>query len=112
MPRVLAVDIGTSRIKAALFDEKGNMEALADRRLERADSPSRQDARMWYESVCLLLRSMDLTRRIPDAVALTGNMHALLGIGPDGVLRYRRNGFWMEVKTVEYSLRGEVPLLP
>lgn len=34
------------------------------------------------------------------------------GIGPDGVLRYRRNGFWMEVKTVEYSLRGEVPLLP
>ena len=84
MPRVLAVDIGTSRIKAALFDEKGNMEALADRRLERADSPSRQDARMWYESVCLLLRSMDLTRRIPDAVALTGNMHALLGIGPDG----------------------------
>ena len=81
MPEILAVDIGTSRIKCALFDENGRMSHLLSRRLDRASSPNLQNAEVWTETAAALLRELTALPDCPkiDAVALTGNMHALLG---------------------------------
>ena len=82
---IIAVDIGTSRIKAACFDEAGNMRQLLSRRLDRAASPEIQDAGQWLAVAASLLQQ--LTAELPtvaDAVVLTGNMHALLGVDDAG----------------------------
>ncbi len=81
MTNVVSIDIGTSRIKAALFGEDGAMTSLCSRRLDRAGSPNLQKAEEWWEVTAALLR--ELTSEIPEppqAVILTGNMHALLGV--------------------------------
>ena len=87
MPEILAVDIGTSRIKCALFDENGRMSHLLSRRLDRASAPNLQKAEVWTETAAALLRELTALPDCPkiDAVALTGNMHALLGVDSCGV---------------------------
>ena len=85
MSHVLAIDIGTSRIKTACFDESGCMTHLASRRLDRAASPVTQDAQQWYSVTAKLLKqTVEKLSRKPDAVVMTGNMHALLGIDKEG----------------------------
>ena len=82
---IIAVDLGTSRIKAACFDEAGNMTELHSRRISRADSPVTQDAEQWFLLSAELLREINLKLPVPpDAVVLTGNMHALLGVDLSG----------------------------
>ena len=82
---IIAVDIGTSRIKTACFDETGAMRGLLSRRLDRAASPEIQDAEQWFDAASLLLKQLTADLSVsPDAVVLTGNMHALLGIDTDG----------------------------
>ena len=83
--KIIAVDIGTSRIKAACFDELGNMSCLHSLRLDRADSPCTQNAEQWFSVSAQLLREVTAELQTPpDAVVLTGNMHALLGIDGAG----------------------------
>ena len=85
MSSILAIDIGTSRIKAALFTPDGAMPSLLSRRLDRAASPEIQDAETWFETSVRLIR--ELTSKAGnaiDALVLTGNMHALLGVDADG----------------------------
>ncbi len=86
MSHILCIDIGTSRIKAALVDEHGAMPVMKSERINRAASPDTQDALVWRSVTVSLLRSMaqELAQMPPLAVSLTGNMHALLGIGADG----------------------------
>ena len=86
MPSILALDLGTSRIKAALFAPDGTMTALTSKRLDRAASPDLQDAEAWFDVSAMLIREL-VTECGPDvdAAALTGNMHALLGVDADGV---------------------------
>ena len=85
MSEIIAVDIGTSRIKTARFDENGKMTALHSHRLNRAASPETQNAEQWFEVTAELLRKMNEENSFPaDAVVLTGNMHALLGIDAHG----------------------------
>ena len=79
--KIISVDIGTSRIKTACFDESGNMSCLLSKRLDRASSPNIQDADEWFQVTATLLK--ELVEQIgssPDVIVLTGNMHALLGI--------------------------------
>ena len=84
--KIIAIDIGTSRIKCAVFDESGNMGALTSQRLDRAASPNTQDAEQWYSITASLLRQMTMqVDGIIDGIVLTGNMHALLGINRSGV---------------------------
>ncbi len=83
MAEIISIDIGTSRIKAAVFDESGNMTYLVSQRLDRAAAPDTQDAEQWYAVTVSLLQK--ITKHVAaQAVVLTGNMHALLGIGRDG----------------------------
>lgn len=85
MARIVSIDIGTSRIKVALFDETGNMNSLLSRRLDRAASPDTQDAVQWFDVTASLLRKLNSAcPETADAVVLTGNMHALLGVDRDG----------------------------
>ena len=85
MTKIISIDIGTSRVKCALFDEKGTMSGLESLRLKRTESPDTQDADEWFAVVCKLLQTVT-TRAGGDveAVALTGNMHALLGVDATG----------------------------
>ena len=83
--KIIAVDIGTSRIKVACFDEYGNMSCLHSRRLDRAANPTTQDAREWYSVTAELLREVTKKIKTPDAVSVTGNMHALLGVDAVGM---------------------------
>ena len=85
MASIIAIDLGTSRIKTAVFDETGRMTQISSRRLDRAASPDRQDAEAWFTVTADLLRELtaETGNRI-DALVLTGNMHALLGIDADG----------------------------
>ena len=86
MANILAIDLGTSRIKTALFTAEGAMTHLSSRRLDRAASPDRQEAEAWFEVSAGLIRELISQTDAPiDAVAVTGNMHALLGIGGDGL---------------------------
>ena len=84
--KIVAVDIGTSRIKTACFDEAGRMSHLLCRRLDRAASPETQEAEEWFAVAAELLK--ELTAALgtsADAVVLTGNMHALLGVDGGGL---------------------------
>lgn len=83
----LSIDIGTSRIKCAVFDSKGDMLALRSIRLPRAASPDLQEAQVWIDCCVTLLKEMLALPGCPeiDVVALTGNMHALLGVDENGV---------------------------
>ena len=85
MPHILAIDIGTSRVKAALIDAEGKLCGLESKSVSRSDSPDTQSAEEWYalaaECVRLLLTKNPIK---PDAVSLTGNMHALLCIDAQG----------------------------
>ena len=82
---IISVDIGTSRIKTAYFDESGEMSCLLSQRLDRAASPNTQDADEWFSVTAGLLKELVSHCNItPDAVVLTGNMHALLGVDSFG----------------------------
>lgn len=82
----LSIDIGTSRVKCAVFDGNGVMLALHSIRLPRASSPDLQDAQVWIDTCVSLLKKMLAMPVCPeiDVVALTGNMHALLGVDANG----------------------------
>ncbi len=84
MAKIVSIDIGTSRIKTAIFDKKGAMSNLLSRRLNRAASPDTQKAEEWREVTFALLRELTALSGTPDAVVLTGNMHALLGVDHRG----------------------------
>ena len=85
MAYITAIDIGTSRIKTAVFNEQGEMTAIRSQRLDRAASPELQDAEAWFSVTAALLRELtaETGSRI-EALVLTGNMHALLGIDAEG----------------------------
>ena len=86
MPHLLALDLGTSRIKAALFTPEGTMTASVSCRLDRTASPDLQDAGAWFEVSVELIR--ELAAKCGgdvDALVPTGNMHALLGVDAEGV---------------------------
>ena len=68
----LAIDLGTSRIKTALFDARGGMSRLLSKRLDRAASPELQDAEAWFTVTAALLR--ELTAKAGNA---TGEAHKL-----------------------------------
>lgn len=83
MTSIIAVDIGTTRIKCARFDAQGHMSCLRQYSLPRAASPNRQDATVWRSTAEAFLREAAHEGPI-DAIAVTGNMHAMLPVNADG----------------------------
>jgi xylulokinase len=79
---LLAIDVGTSRVKVALFNEDGKMVALGCEPNETITLQSRwaeQDPKAWWLSVTRIIRSMLRQRRIRRGevrvVSVTGQMH-------------------------------------
>ena len=71
MAAIIAIDIGTSRIKAARFAPDGTMTKLLSRRLDRAASPEIQDAEVWFTASAGLIREIAApTAGSVDAVSL------------------------------------------
>ena len=79
---LLAVDAGTSRIKVALFDGKGERVALASEATQTISPQAdwvEQDPNAWWESAARMIRAILKHNRIERgairAVAVTGQMH-------------------------------------
>lgn len=80
---IAAIDIGTSRIKCAVFSDNGEMLTIKSQRLDRAASPDRQNAEVWHEYTQKMLAEISPAFKI-DAIAVTGNMHAFLPVDNNG----------------------------
>ena len=85
MSKVLVIDIGTTRLKIACVDETGEIRNIVSSALPRK-SPTEQSAECWFsETLRLIPELIDLeSNNNFDAIALTGNMHALLTIDRNG----------------------------
>jgi xylulokinase len=78
----LAIDVGTSRIKVALFSRNGQMIALVSDAIETISPEPRwaeQDPETWWFSTAKIIRGMLKDHRIQQgkirAVSVTGQMH-------------------------------------
>ncbi|NLF60467.1 MAG: hypothetical protein GX574_04880, partial [Lentisphaerae bacterium] len=111
--KIVAIDVGTSRIKAAVFIDSGVMTALVDRRLARLASPTTQSALEWAETTEELLRGLAV-EHTPEAVVLTGNMHALLAVDAAGeplAPAVLWNDTGAQAETAELNRQGGAELL-
>lgn len=97
-----AIDIGTSTVKCAVLDEKGTFFWCGRSRITRAGNPHRQNPEEWWEKAAFLLREeMPSSLRSSLAgIALTGNMHALLGVDKEGNI-VDEALLWSEVSSLE-----------
>ena len=97
-----AVDIGTSTVKCAVLNEKGEFLFCGRSRISRAENPHLQDPEEWWEKVTFLIREEMPAhlRESLDCLALTGNMHALLGINKEGKA-VENAVLWSEVSATE-----------
>ena len=91
--KILTIDIGTSAIKAALFEASGRMLRVEARRYTRSrhhGMQAEQDPHEWWELTCELIRS--ITSELGDersdirALAVTGQMHGVVLLGKAGPL--------------------------
>jgi len=81
--RILAVDIGTGSIKAAIFEDDFKLSSIARVELEVG---AEQDPEAMYKGFLEACRSVsrDSKLRFIDALVLSGQMHGLVCIGVDG----------------------------
>ncbi len=84
--RVLILDIGTSSVKAALFDGTGHVVAAADQKLSTSvPEPgfAEQAAEDWWQATIAAVRALGIEGGV-DAITLTGSMQNVLLLGSDG----------------------------
>ena len=112
-PLVLAVDLGSQSVRAALFDPGGRMLALHRVRLDPGQEPQpgwlEQDPEYFWNSLCRVTRSV--TREIDHgrlaAVALSCQRGTVINLDKQGrPLRPAIN--WLDRRTVE----GRLPPMP
>ncbi len=84
--RILIIDVGTSSVKAVLFDGSGHVLAAADSPVT-TDAPqpghAEQSADDWWQATTSAVRALAVDRA-PDAITLTGSMQNVLLLGSDG----------------------------
>ncbi|HET6468941.1 MAG TPA: FGGY family carbohydrate kinase [Geminicoccaceae bacterium] len=98
-PVVVAIDVGTGSVRAALVAADGRILAFAarphDQHTPRPDW-SEQSPAAWWGGVCACLQELRAT--LPDArieaVAACGQMHAPVPIGAEGELLAERVQLW------------------
>lgn len=79
---VLVLDVGTSALKAVLFDEAGNAVAGGDAGYGAAPGPHRQDVHAWWAAARRAVTEIRPHR--VDAIALTGTMENLIALDDRG----------------------------
>ncbi len=88
--RVLAVDVGSTAVKAGVVDADGRIEVVADvGHPTQRPGPGRveQDPAHWWEGTVAAVRACGDAVRGIDAVAVTGQMQDLLLVAGDGPVR-------------------------
>ncbi|MVA97421.1 xylulose kinase [Nitratireductor sp. CAU 1489] len=83
---LLAVDAGSSALKAVLFDASGMVVEAAShplRTISDATGRSEQDAEDWWRALGAAVSALDQRQRI-TALVLTGSMQNLIVAAPDG----------------------------
>ncbi len=84
--RILILDIGTSSVKAALFDGTGHVIGAADQPLATsvpAPGLAEQSAEDWWLAAVAAVRALAIDGSV-DAITLTGSMQNVLLLGSDG----------------------------
>lgn len=79
-PTVLIIDVGTSSVKAALFDSRGHALGAADRPLEtHAPKPgwAEQDPEAWWRATADAVGALNLAGP-PAAITLSGSMQNVI----------------------------------
>jgi xylulokinase len=79
---VLVLDVGTSALKAVVFEGDGSVSASAEAAYPRGPSPHRQDTGAWWQAVEDATRS--LRAEGVAAIALTGAMENLIAVDAAG----------------------------
>ena len=82
MTRVLVLDVGTSALKAALFDEGGTIVAAAETGYREALAPHRHDVDEWWHAARTAVAGLDALT--VDAIVLTGTMENLIAVDAAG----------------------------
>lgn len=83
---VLIIDVGTSSVKAVLFDGRGRILSAQDRPVEtRAPKPgwAEQDPRSWWNATVEAVRALAIDRT-PIAISLTGSMQNVIALDSEG----------------------------
>ncbi|WP_201401711.1 FGGY-family carbohydrate kinase [Kaistia sp. 32K] len=84
---VLIIDVGTSSVKAALFDENGRTLRSADAPVTTA-SPQpgwvEQDPALWWKATVEAVQALAVDA-VPIAITLTGSMQNVILLGREGV---------------------------
>lgn len=85
------VDVGTSSVKTAIFDEGGNMLSLASKAYDfDTDKPgyAEQDPNIWWDAVIDTIRKslakLGKNSSLVKAVGLSGQMHGLVPLDKNG----------------------------
>jgi xylulokinase len=85
---ILAIDIGTSTVKGALFSESGACEARLDlpvtMRVDEDPAIHEVSAEDWLEALKAIASRLLAGRGAPEAVAISGNGPTLVPVGADG----------------------------
>jgi len=83
--KILVIDVGTTRLKAAVLDGKGKILGFKSAYLSRSQTPTEQDPGQWYRSTLKLIKELnEKFNGDYDAIFVTGNMHALLPLDKTG----------------------------
>ncbi|MDW8062052.1 MAG: gluconokinase [Nitrososphaerota archaeon] len=83
--RILAVDIGTGSVKAAVFEDSFRLSSIARVELEVGAEQNPEAMYRSFVEACRTI-SRDSKYRSVDALVLSGQMHGLVCIGGDGTL--------------------------
>ncbi len=86
MSHLLVLDVGSSALKAALFDRTGTVAAAASAPIATrttADGSAEQSVDDWWQAALTASAKLPLRDRV-TAVALTGSMQNLIALSEDG----------------------------
>lgn len=108
-PRILALDLGTSGCKAALFDDGRHVSGAAVPLATNHPGPglAEQDPDAWWDALISVTRSTLAAAggAGPDALAVTGQSDSLVALDGDG-LAVRPCLLWMDGRGAEALDRG------
>ena len=85
MEKILVIDVGTTRLKTAVLDEKGNILGFKSAYLSHSQALTEQDPKEWFELTLKLLKEFNEEFNGDyNVISVTGNMHALLPLDRTG----------------------------
>jgi len=103
MKYILALDIGTQSVRAAIVDVDGKILGIEQIKHE-VDSPhpgwAQQSGNMWWENICVAIgKIISQTGIDPKSIAVVsscGQMHGMVGVDEQGVVTTEQSQLWCD----------------